>query len=336
MAAASVGMRTHIWNNGLKSIALLACFPLLIGTLAYAGLLVVAAGKGLTVAQALRYGLYHLPSTVPWVLGGTAVWFVIAWFLNVWLIGLSTGARTLERREDPRLYNLVENLCISQGMPMPKLAIMETDALNAYAAGMNRSQYTVAVTRGLLESLDDDELEGVIAHELAHIQHGDVRLLVITNIFVGIISFVTDLVFNNLDILVRGVFSSSSRSDDDKKGGFLAGLAILAVAVVIFLFTRLLGVLCRLAISRKREFMADMQAVRITRKPEAMIGALRRISGHSEVAGVPADVRPMFFDDAPGFLGAILSTHPTIEDRIHAIAMHTGSARGRAVGVPRR
>lgn len=323
--AAAVGMRTHIWNNGLKSLGLFACFPVLIGMLVYAGLLVAGAGKGLTLEQSFRYGLYHLPGTIPWVLGGTAIWFVIAWFLNSWMIGLSTGARTLERREEPRLYNIVENICISQGMPMPKLAIMETDALNAYAAGMKRSQYTVAVTRGLIRSLNDDELEAVIAHEIAHIQHGDVRLLVITTIFVGIITFVTDLVFNNLDIVLRGAFSSSSRSDsDDRKGGLLVTLAIIAIALVIFLLTRLLGVLCRLAISRKREFMADMQAVRITRKPEAMIGALRRISGNSEVPGVPADVRPMFFDDAPGFLGTILSTHPTIEDRIAAIARHTG------------
>jgi len=332
----AAGMRTHIWNNGLKSLGLLACFPILLGLLAYGGILAAAAAQGMPFDRAFPYAMRKLPDLLPWILGISGVWFVIAWFINTWMIGHSTGARSVTRREEPRFYNITETLCISQGMPLPKLAVMETDALNAFAMGMNRSQYTVAVTRGLLETLDDDELEAVIAHELSHIQHGDVRLLVITTIFVGIIAFVTDMLFNNWDVLLRGSLFSGSSDDDDKKGSFLASLAIVLVAVVIFIVVRLLGVLCKLAISRRREFMADMQAVRMTRKPDAMIGALRRISGRSEVPGIPADVRPMFFDDAPGFLGAVLSTHPTIESRIAAIARHTGTASRRPAGAAPR
>src|SRR5690606_3093631 len=124
---------------------------------------------------------------------GVAIWFVIAWFANTAIIQAATGARPLERKENMRVYNLVENLCISQGMKMPNVYVIEDDALNAYASGINEKTYAVTLTRGIINTLDDAELEGVIAHELAHIRNRDVRLLIVSIVFVGIFAFLSQM-----------------------------------------------------------------------------------------------------------------------------------------------
>ena len=126
-------------------------------------------------------------------------WFVIAYFVHQSLIGLATGARSVTRAEAPKLYNALENLCISRGLPMPALQIIDTPALNAYAAGLHEGQYVVAVTRGLVDTLADDELEAVLAHELTHIRNRDTQLMVIAIIFAGIFAFFGDLAIRGWD-----------------------------------------------------------------------------------------------------------------------------------------
>ena len=130
---------------------------------------------------------------------GAAVWFVIAYFTHQALIGMATGAKGVTRMEAPKLYNVLENLCISRGLPMPALQIIETPALNAYASGLREGQYLIAVTRGLVDTLADDELEAVLAHELTHIRNRDTQLMVIAIIFAGIFAFFGDMIIRGWD-----------------------------------------------------------------------------------------------------------------------------------------
>lgn len=337
----ATGLRTQIWSNNSKSLLLLAAFPLQVGLIVYAGLLVQQAlGLGLQRPRGMMgHGLWSVlqqdfhdaamrfPATIPWVLAGVGLWFVIAWLANVHLIGMSTGAETVSRKEEPELYNLLENLCISRGRRMPRLQIIETDALNAYASGVTSSQYTVTVTRGLMETLDRDEMEAVLAHELAHIEHGDVRLAVVAAVFVGIFSFIMSVVFNHMGDFAR---FGSARSSDDRKDGkaLIASLILIVVAVLLVVLVRVISIVTQMAISRRREFMADAEAVVMTKNPEAMISALQKISGHSDMPDTPAEVKGMYFDNGPGFFGKLFSTHPPIPDRIGAVARFGGVSRG--------
>ena len=131
----------------------------------------------------------------PWATIGTALWVLIAYYFHQNMIDALTGGREVTRAEEPRLYNLLENLCISRGITMPKLKVMESDALNAFATGMNEKQYSITVTTGLINRLDDAEIEAVLGHELTHIRNGDVRMMVIAVIIAGVVSFFAELVF---------------------------------------------------------------------------------------------------------------------------------------------
>src|SRR5256885_4718017 len=144
------------------------------------------------------------------------------------MIDMVTGGVEITRQEEPRLWNLLENLCISRGITMPKLKVMESEALNAFAAGLNDKQYSVTVTRGLLQALDDAELEAVLGHELTHIRNGDVRLLVIAVIIAGVIAFFAELVFR---LMFQGDLRWRGRDSGDRRGG--AGLVMLIAIVLI-------------------------------------------------------------------------------------------------------
>ncbi len=250
-----------------------------------------------------------------WVFIGTAIWFVIAWFFHQRMINAATGAHFVVRRQEPEIYNLLENLCISRGLPMPRLAIIETDALNAFASGIDRKNYTITLTRGIINSLRKDELETVIAHELTHIINQDVRLLVISIIFVGIISFSCEIAFRMM------LHSSRFTGISNRRGR--GGGAMLLLAFVILLVGYFLAILIRFAISRKREYLADAGAVELTKNPDALISALRKISGHAEIENVPDEVRQMFIENPPSISG-LFSTHPPIEKRIEALVMMGG------------
>jgi heat shock protein HtpX len=245
----------------------------------------------------------------PIVMGGVALWFVVAYFFNSQMIQYAAHSHTLDRKNNMRVYNLVENLCMSQGRRMPKIQIMETDALNAFASGINEKTYTITLTRGIINKLDDAELEGVIAHELAHIINKDVRLLIVSIIFVGILGFVVQVLF-------RSILYGNHR--DRKKSDGKAMLIILLVTAVAYLLT----VLFRFALSRKREYLADAAAAEMTKRPDALAGALRKISGHSEVENVSSsDVKSMFISNEPkadafSAITGLFATHPPIQKRI--------------------
>ena len=331
MLIEAAGLRTHIWNNNLRSVLLLCFFPILLLILFY-GLLIGFQGVtgGGSLEQGLREAALDLPYTAPYALGAAGVWFTVAFFGHNAMINAATGARSLKPSEEPRAYRMLENLAISRGMTTPRLMVMETPAMNAFASGVRRENYQVTLTRGLVEALDDEELEAVIAHELSHIRHKDVRMLIIAVIFVGIFAFVGETVFRNM---FRVNFA---RTDHHRRsGGGNAGVLIL-VAFAIVALTYVIALMIRFTMSRKREYMADAGAVELTKNPDAMIRALQKISGRADMAAVPDEVREMALYNPRTGLAGLFTTHPPIEKRIEALVKYAGGRVGTERRPPRR
>ncbi|HVK79180.1 MAG TPA: M48 family metallopeptidase, partial [Verrucomicrobiae bacterium] len=258
----------------------------------------------------------------PFAVVGALVWFGIAYLSYQGIIDAATGARKVERREEPKLYNLLENLCISRGITMPALRIMETDGLNAFATGLHKGQYSITVTRGLMNTLNDEELEAVLAHELTHIQNADVRLLVIAVVFVGIFSFVGEMAFRGLWDSGGGTRTRSSSSSGDSRNAGGAFIAIL-VALAMIAIAYALAIVIRFALSRRREYLADAGAVELTKNPDAMISALQKISGNAAV-NAPSEVREMFIENPHSDFASLFATHPPIAKRIEALVKFGG------------
>ena len=306
----AVGLQTYIWNNNIKSTLLLLGFPLLLLAMVYAFVL-------------LLMGFGYLPPDVtpgelmlhyaPMAVGAAALWFVIAYFSYQSIIDFSTGAHPVDRQELPRVYNLLENLAISRGIKTPTLRVIETDAMNAFATGLHEGQYSVTVTTGLMAALDDQELEAVLAHEMTHVINRDVRLMVIASIFAGVITLLAQIIYRSI------MWSSWTGGDRRRRSG--AGL-FLVVALVVAAIGWVLALLIKMAISRRREYVADAGAVELTKNPDAMISALQKISGHSEIHA-PSSVRSMFLDDDEGVM-SIFATHPPIDKRIEALVRYAG------------
>lgn len=310
-----VGLQSQIWRNNTNSIVLLLLFPVVLYALTWLFFFLTSMGEGNDPGTTANSGFI---STFPWITVGVIIWFLIAWGSHSSMIMRATGSRSLERRENKRVYNLVENLCIASGMKMPKVNVIEDDSLNAFASGINQRTYTVSLSRGIIDKLNDEELEAVIAHELTHIQNRDVRLLIVSIIFVGIFAFIAEMLFRSM---IYGGGRSRSSSNSKGKGG-LAIIIALALAAVGYI----LSLVFRFAISRKREFMADAGAAEMTKNPQALASALRKISGDPTIEAVERhDVAQMFIEHpldkkkkgSSGFsLASVFATHPPIEKRI--------------------
>jgi heat shock protein HtpX len=193
------GLYSHIRANRLRSVILLAGFVALLHALLFSLLMIGSALHGGTFGEIVEGAWLQFHQSWPVAMIAAAIWFVIAYFIHQWLVRRATGARGVTRANAPQLYNALENLCISRGIPMPVLQIIETPALNAYASGLREGQYVIAVTRGLIDTLAPDELEAVLAHELTHIRNRDVQLMVVAVIFAGIIAFFGDMVMRGWD-----------------------------------------------------------------------------------------------------------------------------------------
>jgi heat shock protein HtpX len=302
-----VGLDKQIRKNNFNSILLLIAFPALLLGMIYA------------LAYFLREEHQMDPNqlflqSMPVVLGAVGVWFLIAWAGHGAFIRMATGSKSLDRKENKRVYNLVENLCISQGMQMPKVYIIEDDSLNAFASGINKRSYSISLSRGIINKLDDDELEGVIAHELTHIQNRDVRLLIVSIIFVGIFAFLAELAFRSLR------FTGRKKSDGKGSG------AIILIAIVITAVAYFLSILLRFGISRKREYLADAGSAEMTKKPYALANALRKISNDPLIEAVESrDVAQLFIDNPKpsthksASWDNMFATHPPIDKRIELL-----------------
>jgi len=318
---AAFGLYTHIQSNKRRSIALLIGLFLLVYVLVYAGALVA---EGLTRNAPFEYLLlaarYDFIMAFPFATAGTIIWIFIAWHFHQSMIDSMTESDTVTRQQEPRLYNILENLCISRGIPTPKLKISEEPGLNAFATGLNDKQYSITVTRGLIEALDDQEIEAVLGHELTHIRNGDVRMMVIAVVIAGAISFFGELVFR---IFFQSMYwGGGRRSRDDSKGGG-AGLAII-IGIALIAVAWFLSIVIRFALSRQREYLADSGSVELTKNPDAMISALRKIEGRGDIPTANSAVMEMCIDNPRSGFSNIFDTHPSVDARCAALVKFAG------------
>jgi len=327
------GLYGHIRNNDLRASALLAGFALYVGLLWIAACLLFS-GLGLELRiVGTQLETNHQLNTPHWLFGletARHVALAYAWlpvlFLAGWLayaflrqrelVREGTGAQRTVRSLEPELYNIVETLAIGAGLSMPTVEIIETEALNAYASGWTPADSSLAVTRGLLQSLSKDELEAVLAHEITHIRQRDVRLMTVAAIFVGFLVTVGRT-------LGGGKGSAPNRNLALRSSGG-AGIFFAIAAIVIGALASALAVLSELALSRTREFLADVGAVELTKNPDALISALQKIAARGEMPAVPQQLRAMMiFSEPEGWW----ATHPSIENRIAALETYAGGRR---------
>jgi heat shock protein HtpX len=319
---AAYGLYSHIQSNRRRSIALLGGLFFLIYVLVYAGALTAEAlSVNADVDTLMRQAWRDLISAAPWATVGTALWIAIAYYFHQGMIDALTGGEEVTRAAQPRLYNLLENLCISRGITMPKLKVMRSEALNAFATGMNARQYSITVTTGLIDRLDDAEVEAVLGHELTHIRNGDVRMMVIAVIIAGVVSFFAELVFRLW--FWNGFGFRGGRSDGERRGGGGAAFAIL-IAIGLLVLAYVLSFVIRLALSRQREFLADAGSVELTKNPDAMISALRKIEGRGELKGATSAVMEMCIDNPREGFGELFDTHPSVDSRVTALVKFAG------------
>jgi heat shock protein HtpX len=304
-----IGLDKQIRKNNFNSVLLLIAFPALLLCMLYALIYFLQSEHNKDPNQLFLQAM-------PFVLGAVGIWFLIAWAGHSAFIRMATGSKPLDRIENKRVYNLVENLCISQGMTMPKVYVIDDDSLNAFASGISARSYSVSLSKGIIEKLDDEELEGVIAHELSHIKNRDVRLLIVSIIFVGIFSFLAELAFRSLR------FAGSGKKSKDSKGSG----AVILIAIVITAVAYFISMLLRFGISRKREYLADAGAADMTKKPYALANALRKISGDPLIEAVESrDVAQLFIDNPKpsahksASWDNMFATHPPIEKRIELL-----------------
>lgn len=323
-----IGIHSQIAKNTRNSILLILFFPCIILGMLW----VFCCVFGFTTDE---YGQTSFDldlvtdiwlDWVPWAVAIVGIWLLIAYFFNVQMIKSVTGARTLERRENPRIYNIVENLCMTCGMPMPKINVINDPQLNAFASGINDKTYTVTLTTGIINLLDDEELAGVIGHELTHIRNRDTKVVIISIVFVGILSTL-------LTLLTRGILRAflyggmTSRRSNEKNSNGVAAIVVIFVAIICATIAYFLTLLTRFAISRKREFMADAGGAELTRNPRALASALRKISNDPGLQHVEReDVAQLFIIHpkklAQNFLDrfqSLFSTHPSTEERIRIL-----------------
>jgi heat shock protein HtpX len=306
------GLYSQIRKNNANSVLLLILFPLVFFGLTWLFFFFTSIKL-----ENEQLGLIDVNrsffSTIPWITIGVIIWFIVAWFSHTTIINSATNSKPLERSENKRVYNLVENLCISTGMKMPQVNIIEDDSLNAFASGINAKTYAVSLSRGIIDKLKDDELEAVIAHELTHIRNRDVRLLIISIVFVGIFGFITEMLFRSLRF---------GRIGRGKKEG-----AGIIVALLLALVGYLLASLFRFALSRKREYLADAGSAELTRRPLSLASALRKVSVDPTIEAVKRkDVAQMFIENpqeaeekSTFSFANLFSTHPPIEKRIQLL-----------------
>lgn len=315
-------MHTQIGRNNALSVLLLIAFPCIILGMVWLFLFIfeIIDSGAIEGECPINYELitYNFILAMPWVIGIVAIWFTIAYFCNASMIKNVVHAKPLDRKDNPRVYNIVENLCMSCGMEMPQVNIVEDSQLNAFASGINQKSYAVTLTTGIIDCLNDDELAGVIGHELTHIRNRDTRLLITSIIFVGIVATIMDIVIR---MMLNAVLSGNRRNSKENGASMVVVLLIsLICCLIAYLFT----ILTRFAISRKREYMADAGGAELCGNPLALASALRKITNHPGLEQVQReDVAQLFImrgtrkrKGLSNLLSGLFSTHPDPEKRI--------------------
>ena len=285
-------------NNQLKSVVLLAFFIVLIGFLGAAiGLFYGSTYFGLAVAVifALVYSAIVFNSGDRMILG-------------------MSGARPVTKQEEPHLYHTIEGLAVAAGIPVPKAYIIDDSALNAFATGKDPKHASVTVTSGLLKTMNRQELEGIIGHEMSHIKNYDVRFMMLTAVLVGIVVLLSDF-------LLRTFLWGGGRKRSEKEGGQMV-MVMIVVGFALAILTPLIGQLIQLAISRKREYAADASGTILTRYPPGLASALKKIAKDPDPLVDKANraTAHLFistpFKNSKGFVTRLFATHPPIEERI--------------------
>lgn len=245
------------------------------------------------------------------------IYFMISWKFGDSMILASSGAREITHEEAPQLWNVVEELSIAGGMPMPRVFIIDDEAMNAFATGRDPKHATVAITRGLLNRLNREELQGVMAHEMSHVRNYDIRFAMLLTVMVGSIVLLSD-------IIRRSVFYGGFRRGRDSKGGGQAKAVLALVAIVLSIIAPLLATLIQLAASRQREYLADASAVELTRNPAGLASALKKLTGDSTPLRAASRGTAHMYIVNP-FLkkkkgrDSLFSTHPSLTSRIERL-----------------
>src|SRR3954468_2970537 len=325
---AAYGLYTHIASNKFRSMLLLAGLFLLIYVMVFAGALIaeVVIDSGGSVDYYLAAAARDLITAFPVATIAAALWIAIAYFFHQNIIDAVTGGEEVTRQQAPRLYNLLENLCISRGIAMPKLKVMQSEALNAFATGLNKRQYSITVTTGLLQALNDHEIEAVLGHELTHIRNGDVQLMVIAVVIAGVVGFFAELFFRSFfySNWNFGGRRSSASNGDGKSGSGGAAVIVVILAVALIALAWALSLVVRLALSRSRELLADAGSVELTKNPDAMISALRKIENRGELPGATSAVMELCVDNPREGFADLFATHPSVQSRVAVLVKYAG------------
>jgi heat shock protein HtpX len=283
-------MYTEIARNKRKTFYIMFAFVLLVGGLGW-------------LASEYFIGSSSL---MPFILIGSLIYVLISYFTGAKTALAVNGAKEISKQDDPRLWRIVENLAITEGLPMPKVYIMNDPALNAFATGRDPKHAAVCATTGILEALNDTELEGVMAHELGHVKNYDIRVSMVAFALVVVIGFIADM-------LLHATFF---RDSDDNGGG---NAFMLILGIIAGLLAPLVASLIQLAISRRREYLADATGALATRYPEGLASALEKISqGGSTLRRQNSSTAHLFFANplSKGAIAGLFSTHPPVKERV--------------------
>ncbi|MBR3116209.1 zinc metalloprotease HtpX [Candidatus Saccharibacteria bacterium] len=285
-------MYKQIAENKRKTIYIIVVFVLMI-----------------TAIAALFAWYYNDPWIAVWTVVAGIIYAVIQYYASSSLAMATAGAKEIEKKDNPRLYNIVENLSITTGLPMPKVYVIDDSAPNAFATGRDPKHASVAATTGLMDIMDDKELTAVMAHEMSHVKNYDIRVSMIVFGLVCVVGLISDLAF-------RLMFYGSRRRDNE---GSPMGYLLILVAAIL---SPLVATLAQMAVSRQREYLADASAVNITRYPEGMIGALKKLQSHSQPMKSQNIAAESMYINNPlrkGFFSNLLSSHPPLEKRIERL-----------------
>ena len=285
-------MYKQIAENKRRTIYIIVVFVLIIAAIA-----------------ALFAWYYKDPWIAVWTVIAGIVYAVIQYYASSSIAMATAGAKEIEKKDNPRLYNIVENLSITTGLPMPKVYVIEDSAPNAFATGRDPQHASVAATTGLMDIMDDKELTAVMAHEMSHVKNYDIRVSMIVFGLVCVVGLISDLAF-------RMMFYGNRRRDNE---GSPMGYLLIIIAAIL---SPLVATLAQMAVSRQREYLADASAVNITRYPEGMIGALKKLQSHSQPMKSQNIAAESMYINNPlrkGFFNNLLSSHPPLEKRIERL-----------------
>lgn len=313
----------HIERNKRRTVLLVLLFPIVFAVftgVVFAGVFWLLAVMGADpeaaqlagqTALAHTSGLLLLILPICWVVA--LIWMGVSFFFgDKWLMS-GAGAIRVTEKEQPEIYRLVENLCMSRGLPVPRIFIINDNSLNAFATGRDPQHASIALTTGIIRRLERVELEGVIAHELSHVENRDIRLMLLTVAGISFFTFVGEI------CLRSGLRSRNSKD----RSGFI----FLLLGLVCMIYGYVLAPLLHLAVSRTREYQADASAAYMTRHPKALASALRKISSDSRVESLDAHpsmaamciANPLAQTSLFSWMSGLLATHPPIEKRIEAL-----------------